>query len=189
MTIPQLRAMPQADASRKANLVRHGFRLPSAEDHRPVGFTELETMLGRNEISSEEVWVEKNSSSTQLNPPQSPFSKGGSKAGKEASHSPSLLKRGVGGDSFDYLCNQYHRVLQKLKPQANTVFLSATPAQYELELSKNIVQQIIRPTGLLDPITYVYPKTTDYDYLQDSLEKLLEKKPYLAEFLEGYTLK
>ncbi len=159
MTIPQLKAMPQADASRKANLVRHGFRLPSAEDHRPVGFTELETMLGRNDISSEEEWIKANISESEK------------------------FKQ-----SEKYLKNQYNRVLQKLKPQANTVFLSATPAQYELELSKNIVQQIIRPTGLLDPITYVYPKTTDYTHVQGSLEDLLEKKPYLKEFLDGYTL-
>ncbi len=205
MTIPQLRAMPQADASRKANLVRHGFRLPSAEDHRPVGFTELETMLGRNEISSEEEWVEKflphPTSLQHPTPNPSPWRRG-AYTGENLSPANEVSEQGERGREWgvkkgkeklkqteDYFKNQYHRVLQKLKPQANTIFLSATPAQYELELSKNIVQQIIRPTGLLDPITYVYPKTTDYDYLQDSLEKLLEKKPYLKEFLDGYTLK
>lgn len=154
MTIPQLRAMPQADASRKANLVKHGFRLPSAEDHRPVGFFELEHILGRRTVNSEEEWI-KTANSEQTE---------------------------------NYLQNQYHRILQKIKPQANTLFLSATPAQYDLELSENIVQQIIRPTGLLDPITYVYPKTTDYDKLQQSLDDLLKKKSHLSEFLDGYSL-
>ena len=42
---------------------------------------------------------------------------------------------------------------------------------------KKIVEQIIRPTGLLDPITYVYPKSGDYEILLKSLEKLLKKKP------------
>jgi len=45
---------------------------------------------------------------------------------------------------------------------AKTIFLSATPAEYELSISDKIVEQIIRPTGLLDPITYVYPKSGDY---------------------------
>jgi excinuclease ABC subunit B len=42
MTIPQLNAMPKADSSRKLSLVNHGFRLPSALDHRPLNFKELE---------------------------------------------------------------------------------------------------------------------------------------------------
>ncbi|MDP2670070.1 MAG: hypothetical protein Q8O99_03655 [bacterium] len=42
---------------------------------------------------------------------------------------------------------------------AKTLFVSATPAQFELDLSTKVVEQIIRPTGLLDPITYVYPKS------------------------------
>jgi excinuclease ABC subunit B len=45
MTIPQLNAMPKADASRKTNLIKHGFRLPSAIDHRPLRFEELEVTL------------------------------------------------------------------------------------------------------------------------------------------------
>ncbi|USN57021.1 MAG: DEAD/DEAH box helicase family protein [Candidatus Peribacteria bacterium] len=45
MTIPQLRAMPQADKSRKLSLVDNGFRLPSAIDHRPLNFRELEAIL------------------------------------------------------------------------------------------------------------------------------------------------
>jgi len=47
MTLPQLQAMPAGDRARKTNLVKYGFRLPSAADHRPLGFEELETRLGR----------------------------------------------------------------------------------------------------------------------------------------------
>ena len=72
---------------------------------------------------------------------------------------------------------------------AKTIFLSATPAEYELKLSDNIVEQIIRPTGLLDPITYVYPKAGDYETLMKSMDELIKKKPHLKEFLESYTLK
>jgi excinuclease ABC subunit B len=45
MSVPQMQAMPQADASRKKNLIEHGFRLPSAGEHRPLNFQELETIM------------------------------------------------------------------------------------------------------------------------------------------------
>ncbi|MBQ2600063.1 hypothetical protein II582_01510 [bacterium] len=45
MTLPQLQAMPQADRSRKMNLIKYGFRLPSAIDHRPLNYGELEMIL------------------------------------------------------------------------------------------------------------------------------------------------
>jgi hypothetical protein len=41
----------------------------------------------------------------------------------------------------------------------------------------------------LDPITYIYPKSWDYQPLEKSLEDLLSKKPHLKEFLDWYTLK
>ena len=50
MTVPQLRAMPQADRSRKTNLIKYGFRLPSAIDHRPLRFEELEVTLGLRDM-------------------------------------------------------------------------------------------------------------------------------------------
>jgi excinuclease ABC subunit B len=40
-TIPQVRGMYFGDRSRKENLVKYGFRLPSALDNRPLNFTEL----------------------------------------------------------------------------------------------------------------------------------------------------
>lgn len=55
--------------------------------------------------------------------------------------------------------NQHETRSHKVKHGAKSIFLSATPAPYELELSQQVVEQIIRPTGLLDPITYVYPKS------------------------------
>jgi excinuclease ABC subunit B len=50
MTIPQLRAMAQGDRARKNNLIKYGFRLPSAIDHRPLRFEELEAVLGRKSL-------------------------------------------------------------------------------------------------------------------------------------------
>lgn len=56
---------------------------------------------------------------------------------------------------------------EKIKPQ--TVFVSATPGKYELQKSKkNVVQQIIRPTGLLDPEIEVRSK-------DQCVENLLEE--------------
>ena len=85
--------------------------------------------------------------------------------------------------------NQLSVLLQKQKKDSKTIFLSATPAEFELELADQIVEQIIRPTGLLDPITYVYPKTLNYTELEKSLSLLLQKKPHLDEFMDGYGLK
>ena len=64
--------------------------------------------------------------------------------------------------------------------------MSATPAKYELEQSQRVVQQIIRPTGLLDPLTYVYPKSGSYDVLLDSIGPLMEKRPDVVRYLDSY---
>ena len=45
------------------------------------------------------------------------------------------------------------------------IYVSATPAQYELDKSKNTVEQVIRPTGLLDPIIEVRPTKGQIDDL------------------------
>lgn len=86
-----------------------------------------------------------------------------------------------------YNATHVHEDMQKrIKRDAKTLYVSATPASYELEQSQRVVQQIIRPTGLLDPITYVYPKSGEYDSLYTSIEKLVEKDPSLRVLLEGY---
>ena len=45
------------------------------------------------------------------------------------------------------------------------VFVSATPARYELEKSGQIVEQVVRPTGLVDPIVEIRPASTQVDDL------------------------
>lgn len=85
VTLPQVGAMYAGDRSRKENLVKYGFRLPSAFDNRPLTFDEF---------------------------------------------------------------------YSKLK---TVVFVSATPAQFEKEHSARIAEQVIRPTGLLDPMIEVRP--------------------------------
>lgn len=85
VTLPQVGAMYAGDRSRKENLVKYGFRLPSAFDNRPLTFYEF---------------------------------------------------------------------YSKLK---SVVFVSATPAEFEKEHSTRIAEQVIRPTGLLDPKIEVRP--------------------------------
>jgi excinuclease ABC subunit B len=53
------------------------------------------------------------------------------------------------------------------KKSGQTLFVSATPAKYELECSREIAEQVIRPTGLLDPIIEI----EDMEYMVDSLMK------------------
>ena len=55
------------------------------------------------------------------------------------------------------------------------VFVSATPSQYELEHSTNIAEQIIRPTGLLDPIVEIRPVTGQIDDLYAEILKTTER--------------
>jgi excinuclease ABC subunit B len=94
VSIPQVGGMYKGDYSRKATLVRHGFRLPSALDNRPLRFDEF-----------------------------------------------------------------YERLNQ-------AIYVSATPADWELEQSEGVVvEQIIRPTGLMDPVLEVRPASTQVDDL------------------------
>jgi len=63
---------------------------------------------------------------------------------------------------------------EELRP--NTVFVSATPGPYELSISKDVVEQIIRPTGLVDPEIEVHPYKDQINYLIDEIKKRIEKK-------------
>ena len=56
-----------------------------------------------------------------------------------------------------------------------TIFVSATPGKYELEHSKQVVEQIIRPTGLLDPLIDVRPVQGQVDDLLDEIRTRVEK--------------
>lgn len=56
-----------------------------------------------------------------------------------------------------------------------TLFVSATPSKYEGEHSENTAQQIIRPTGLLDPEIIVRPTEGQMDDLYSSIKETIEK--------------
>jgi Excinuclease ABC subunit B len=55
---------------------------------------------------------------------------------------------------------------QKMK---NVLFISATPGDYELETSENVVEQLVRPTGIPDPEIEIVPATSQIDHLVGEL--------------------
>ncbi len=99
VAVPQLHGQYEGDRSRKAMLIDHGFRLPSAADNRPLRFEE---------------------------------------------------------------------VLERIN---QCVFLSATPGPYELKTSARVAEQIIRPTGLVDPEVVVKPTKGQIDDLLAQVEQ------------------
>ncbi len=62
-----------------------------------------------------------------------------------------------------------------LERTGQTVYLSATPAKYELEKSDGVVEQIIRPTGLVDPQVIVKPSKGQIDDLLEEIKVRVEK--------------
>jgi excinuclease ABC subunit B len=63
---------------------------------------------------------------------------------------------------------------QQVVPQA--IYVSATPGPYEREHSQQIVEQIIRPTGLVDPEIDVRPTKGQIDDLLEEIRKIVQKK-------------
>ena len=64
---------------------------------------------------------------------------------------------------------------ERLTPQ--TIYVSATPADYELDKSEGIiVEQVIRPTGLLDPIIEVRPIANQVDDLMEEIQLRVERE-------------
>ncbi len=55
--------------------------------------------------------------------------------------------------------------------QNQVIYVSATPANYELELSQQIVEQIIRPTGLVDPEIQLHPVQGQVEHLLGEINK------------------
>lgn len=59
--------------------------------------------------------------------------------------------------------------------QNQVVYVSATPAAFELERSQQVVEQIIRPTGLVDPEVLVYPVQGQVDHLLGEIKKRAQR--------------
>ena len=63
---------------------------------------------------------------------------------------------------------------EKLLPQ--TVFVSATPADYEAKHAGQVVEQVVRPTGLVDPVLEIRPAQTQVDDLLSEINLRVEKQ-------------
>ena len=62
---------------------------------------------------------------------------------------------------------------EKVMPQ--TIFVSATPAQYEAEHAGQVVEQVVRPTGLVDPQIIIRPVATQVDDLLSEINERISK--------------
>ena len=71
-------------------------------------------------------------------------------------------------DNRPLVFDEFENIIDK------AVFVSATPAEYELEKSENIVEQVIRPTGLLDPEIEIRPALNQVDDLIGEVNKRVE---------------
>ena len=82
------------------------------------------------------------------------------------------------------------------------IYVSATPAQYEYDHSQQVVEQVIRPTGLLDPEIEVVPQEGQIDHLISEINKRIDKNErvlvttltkrmaeHLTDFLEEHGIK
>ncbi|MDD5626917.1 MAG: excinuclease ABC subunit UvrB [Patescibacteria group bacterium] len=88
------------------------------------------------------------------------------------------------------------------KKVRQSILVSATPGPYEIQNSKQIVEQLVRPTGLLDPAIEVRPIENQIDDLINEIKKRIAKKQRilvttltkrmaeeLAQYLEGVNLR
>ena len=68
------------------------------------------------------------------------------------------------------LDNRPLKFIEFERKMRQTVFVSATPADYENTKTGNVVEQVVRPTGLIDPEIQVLPATTQVDDLLDQIK-------------------
>ena len=102
-TVPQIKGQYEGDRSRKEKLIENGFRLPTAQDNRPLKFDEFKEKTDK------------------------------------------------------------------------TLYVSATPADYERDISENIVEQIVRPTYLVDPTIEIRETEGQVENVISEIEKRAEK--------------
>jgi excinuclease ABC subunit B len=97
----------------------------------------------------------------------------GAMSAGDASRKRTLVEHGFRLPSA--LDNRPLRFEEFLDRVGQTVYLSATPAKYELEKSDGVVEQIIRPTGLIDPKIIVKPSTGQIDDLLEEIRVRVAK--------------
>ncbi len=75
--------------------------------------------------------------------------------------------------SFDNRPLNFEEFNQTFK---QAIYISATPSAYELERSKNVVEQLVRPTFILDPTIEIRPSKDQLEDLIKEIQKIVEKK-------------
>ena len=73
------------------------------------------------------------------------------------------------------LDNRPYKFDEFINKAPHYLFVSATPGEYELEISTCIAEQIIRPTGLLDPIVELYPSQNQVATLYDKAKEVISR--------------
>lgn len=64
---------------------------------------------------------------------------------------------------------------EEIMNRRQTIFVSATPGDYEKDISSNLVEQIIRPTGLVDPEVFVRPLENQVEDVKKEIDKAIKK--------------
>jgi excinuclease ABC subunit B len=67
---------------------------------------------------------------------------------------------------------RFEEIMERI---GQTIFVSATPGPYELEMSTNVVEQVVRPTGLIDPEVVVKPTKGQIDDLLEQINQRVSK--------------
>ncbi len=73
------------------------------------------------------------------------------------------------------LDNRPYKFDEFINKAPHYLFVSATPGEYELEISTCVAEQIIRPTGLLDPVIELYPSDNQIATLYDKAKEVISK--------------
>ena len=94
--------------------------------------------------------------------------------GGDAARKKSLVEHGFRLPSAaDNRPLQFHEFEDRI---SQTIFISATPAQYEKNTSKNVIELIVRPTGLLDPTIEIKPTKHQVDDVIDQIKERITHK-------------
>ncbi|NPA12061.1 MAG: excinuclease ABC subunit UvrB [Epsilonproteobacteria bacterium] len=73
------------------------------------------------------------------------------------------------------LDNRPYKFEEFINKAPHYLFVSATPGEYELEISECIAEQVIRPTGLLDPIVELVPSENQVALLYDRAKEVIQR--------------
>ncbi len=171
VTLPQIGGMYNGDRARKANLVEHGFRLPSALDNRPLKMEEWERMRpqtihvsatpGKWEMeAAKRSWMA-TSASHKHDAKEAPLPTSPRKREEELSGSPRMREEELENIS---------------PPLAGGIKGGQSHNQRNKhDLPPYIVQQVIRPTGLVDPVCDVRPATSQVDDVIHECQEEIKK--------------